>query len=534
MSLALPVPAPRAPLGDLRPRRPRLAGARDDPAPALHALPAAGRATAKSRSSPPRRRCSRSSCSSGSRARSSASTSTAKDAAEQLTVVRTSFWFTMAMATVGLVLGVRLRSADRALLGLGNDPWLVRAGAVGLWAQTNYQQLTNLFRVEERSIAFAIASIANVADHGRAMIVLSSRSPLGRDRRGRRQLHRHARRLRRARRATAPSSSASSSTASCSARCSSSACRSCRPRSRCGRSTSSTACSSTGTRARRGGRLLARRSRSRRVITFVMIAFRTAWPAFAYSIEDEREAKRTYAFVLTYLLSSRCWICARARRASRRGSSSSCAADRSSTAPRRRRAARVRGRRRTPGTPCSRSAAAARGGRSSTGSSPESRAAAEHRAQLLAHPAPTGMVGAAVSTARGVRRIVRRDDDLLAARLPGRRTSGVASLIAESARGRVDRARRAMRSFAVGGRPVACVYPLAPAAARLLPARRTSAAAPARTAPGAGDQDGRGARPARRLRSQRAAARGRRARAAAPARRPRSPPTPRAASVRHS
>jgi O-antigen/teichoic acid export membrane protein len=39
-----------------------------------------------------------------------------------------------------------------------------------------------------------------------------------------------------------------------------------------------------------------------------MIAFRTAWPAFAYSIEDDREAKRTYAFVLTYLLTFASWI----------------------------------------------------------------------------------------------------------------------------------------------------------------------------------------------------------------------------------
>jgi O-antigen/teichoic acid export membrane protein len=43
------------------------------------------------------------------------------------------------------------------------------------------------------------------------------------------------------------------------------------------------------------------------VITFVMIAFRTAWPAFAYSIEDDREARRTYSFVLTYLLAFASW-----------------------------------------------------------------------------------------------------------------------------------------------------------------------------------------------------------------------------------
>ena len=39
-----------------------------------------------------------------------------------------------------------------------------------------------------------------------------------------------------------------------------------------------------------------------------MIAFRTAWPAFAYSIEDDRDAKRTYAFVLTYLVVLCSWV----------------------------------------------------------------------------------------------------------------------------------------------------------------------------------------------------------------------------------
>jgi O-antigen/teichoic acid export membrane protein len=43
-------------------------------------------------------------------------------------------------------------------------------------------------------------------------------------------------------------------------------------------------------------------------VVFLMIAFRLAWPAFAYSIEDDREAKRTYPFVLTYLLFICSWI----------------------------------------------------------------------------------------------------------------------------------------------------------------------------------------------------------------------------------
>src|SRR5207249_1387846 len=48
--------------------------------------------------------------------------------------------------------------------------------------------------------------------------------------------------------------------------------------------------------------------RASSVIVFVMIAFRLAWPAFAYSIEDDATAKRTYSFVLTYLLFVCCWI----------------------------------------------------------------------------------------------------------------------------------------------------------------------------------------------------------------------------------
>ena len=67
----------------------------------------------------------------------------------------------------------------------------------------------------------------------------------------------------------------------------------------------------SGTRASTRSASTRPRSRSRRVITFVMIAFRTAWPAFAYSIEDDREAKRTYAFVLD--LSARVRLVGRAR-----------------------------------------------------------------------------------------------------------------------------------------------------------------------------------------------------------------------------
>src|SRR5580765_2511747 len=85
-----------------------------------------------------------------------------KDDAYRTLVVRTSFWFTMTMATAGLILGFAFASPIAHALRLGDAPWLVRAGFVGLWAQMNYEQLTSLFRVEERPVAFVAASISNI------------------------------------------------------------------------------------------------------------------------------------------------------------------------------------------------------------------------------------------------------------------------------------------------------------------------------------------------------------------------------------
>src|SRR2546428_6191134 len=67
----------------------------------------------------------------------------------------------MTMATAGLFAGLVLAGPISHALN-GMTPGLVRAAAIGLWAQMNYEQLTSLFRVEERSVQFAIASLANV------------------------------------------------------------------------------------------------------------------------------------------------------------------------------------------------------------------------------------------------------------------------------------------------------------------------------------------------------------------------------------
>ena len=43
-------------------------------------------------------------------------------------------------------------------------------------------------------------------------------------------------------------------------------------------------------------------------MVLLLTAFRTAWPAFAYSIRDEDEADGTYAYVLSYLTVVTAWV----------------------------------------------------------------------------------------------------------------------------------------------------------------------------------------------------------------------------------
>src|SRR5579885_3217443 len=230
----------------------------------------------------------------------------AKEPREKLTVVRTSFWFTMVMATVGLVIGLVFATQLGRWLGLGYDPWLVRAGAVGLWAQTNYQQLTNLFRVEERSTAFAIASVTNVLVTVAAMVVFvavfhwgaiglvvgnftgtlvvyiallayrTEQLGLEWDRRLLRDMQRFGMPL-------VPSALALWAINFVDREF------------------------VVWYKGLGEAGVYSAAVKIASIITFVMIAFRTAWPAFAYSIEDDREARRTYSFVLTYLLALAFW-----------------------------------------------------------------------------------------------------------------------------------------------------------------------------------------------------------------------------------
>jgi O-antigen/teichoic acid export membrane protein len=230
-----------------------------------------------------------------------------KEPARQLVVVRTSFWFTMTTATAGLVLGVVFATPISHLLHLGHHPELVRAGAIGLWAQMNYEQLTSLFRVEERSVAYGIASVANVLVTVAATVLLVAvyrEGALGllvgnfigtlvvwaalvvyRTEQLGLQLDRGLlRAMQTFGMPLVPSALALWAI---------------------------NFIDRLFVAAYKGQAEVGVYSAAIKVssaIVFLMIAFRTAWPAFAYSIEDDREARRTYAFVLTYLLVVALWL----------------------------------------------------------------------------------------------------------------------------------------------------------------------------------------------------------------------------------
>ncbi len=223
-------------------------------------------------------------------------------------VVRTSFWFTMGSATFGLAAGWIAAQPIAEALSLGHgQAWLVRAAFVGLWAQMNYEQLTSLFRVEERPVLFSAATIANllitvaatvilvVGFHQRAMGVVVGnwigtlsvylvllgyrRYQLGLqfDRRLFRAMNRFGLPL-------VPSQLALWALAF-----------SDRFFIAKFKGQAAVGYYSVGVRIASASLLL-------------LAAFRLAWPAFAYSIEDESEAKRTYGYVLTYLLFVSCWL----------------------------------------------------------------------------------------------------------------------------------------------------------------------------------------------------------------------------------
>ncbi len=230
------------------------------------------------------------------------------DPSRRLLVVRTAFWYVMAASTATLILGVAFsRQISWVLFHTQHHADLVIASFIGLWAAMNYDQMTSLFRVEQRSTAYVAATLTNVGitiaatvllvvafDQGPlgvlvgnftgtllvyVALLLYSRHALGLqfDRRLYRAMNRFGFPL-------VPSAVALWLT-----------------------NFADRFFLIKLTNPHEVG-LYSIGVRVASAIVLLLTAFRLAWPAFAYSIDDDREAKRTYSYVLTYLLFLCSWI----------------------------------------------------------------------------------------------------------------------------------------------------------------------------------------------------------------------------------
>ncbi|HEY2354114.1 MAG TPA: oligosaccharide flippase family protein [Gaiellaceae bacterium] len=233
-------------------------------------------------------------------------------------LVRTVFWTQMTYSTVVLVVCVVLAQPIARLLGVtavgpkldGSGSSLVIATAVLLWANVNYAQMTNLFRAEKRSVAFSLATLVNIGiTVGLTVlfVVVAHKGPLGiivgnlsgtlvvwvallAYRREQLGLQWDGKLLRSMNKFGVPLMGAALAMW----------------------------VTNFGDRlmlskllhgpyrlTELGQYSLATKIASAMVLLFT--AFQIAWPAFAYSIEDEGEAKRAYSYVLTYLLFIASW-----------------------------------------------------------------------------------------------------------------------------------------------------------------------------------------------------------------------------------
>jgi O-antigen/teichoic acid export membrane protein len=231
-----------------------------------------------------------------------------KEVGHKLRVVRTAFWFTMTMSTIGLVVGNALASEISTwLFDTTDHTTLVRAAFVYMWVQMNFEQLTAFFRAEERSVAFVAATLVNlvitvvatiigvvVLDWGATGVLVGNFTgtlvvSIGlvvyrREQLGLTMDWQLLRRMNRFGLPLVPSMLAL-------------------------------------WLLNFGDRIFLLQlsdvsevglysigARIASAMVLLLTAFRAAWPAFAYSIDDDEEAKRSYAYVLTYLLFIASWV----------------------------------------------------------------------------------------------------------------------------------------------------------------------------------------------------------------------------------
>jgi O-antigen/teichoic acid export membrane protein len=234
-------------------------------------------------------------------------------------LIRTVFWAQMAYSTLALILCVVFAPEIARWLNVnwrpgadlqGSGTSLVVATAVLLWANVNYAQMTNLFRAEQRSVAFSIATLLNIGitvPLTVLLVVVYREGPLGiiagnlsgtlvmfiallAYRREQLGLQFDRKLLHSLNRFGVPLMAAALAMW----------------------------VTNFGDRFmltkllhgsyalhQLGQYSVAYKISSAMVLLFT--AFQVAWPAFAYSIEEEEEAKRAYSYVLTYLMFIAAW-----------------------------------------------------------------------------------------------------------------------------------------------------------------------------------------------------------------------------------
>ena len=234
-------------------------------------------------------------------------------------LVRTVFWAQMTYSTLALALCILFAPQIADGLGVAYEPGaglqgsgtsLVIATAVLLWANINYAQMTNLFRAEQRSVAFSIATLTNIGitvPLTVVLVVVYKEGPLGiivgnlsgtllvyiallgyrREQLGL-QFDRHL--LRTVNKFGVPLMAAGLAMWVTNFG---------------DRFMLSKLLHGNYRLTELGQYSLAYKISSAMVLLFT--AFQVAWPAFAYSIEDEDEAKRAYSYILTYLMFVAAW-----------------------------------------------------------------------------------------------------------------------------------------------------------------------------------------------------------------------------------
>jgi O-antigen/teichoic acid export membrane protein len=234
-------------------------------------------------------------------------------------LVRTIFWAQMGYSTLALALCVVFAPELATLFGVnwapnehlqGSGTSLVIAAAALLWVNVNYAQMTNLFRAEKRSVAFSIATLTNIGitvPLTVILVVVSKHGPLGiivgnlsgtlvvfiallGYRREQLGLQFDRKLLRSVNRFGVPLMAAALAMWVTNFG---------------DRFMLSKLLHGSYRLTEVGQYSLANKVSSAMVLLFT--AFQIAWPAFAYSIEDEKEAKRAYSYVLTYLMFIAAW-----------------------------------------------------------------------------------------------------------------------------------------------------------------------------------------------------------------------------------